>query len=200
MICFTEGTLLRTPDGDRAVEALGPGDRVLTRDDGAQEVLWVGNRHLTGARLLVAPELRPIRIRARALDADLPDADLLVSPQHRILIRGRSARALFNTDEVLVAAADLINDRTITVARALRALTYYHLLLARHQVVWANGVPRKASTRRKCRWRGSRPASANGSADVPRSSRRPVPLRRPGATDADPRRSRDPAPRPAPGL
>jgi hypothetical protein len=140
VICFTEGTLLRTPDGERPVETLQAGDRVLTRDDGAQEVLWVGNRHFTGARLLVAPDLRPIRIRARALDGDLPDADLLVSPQHRVLIRGRSARALFNTDEVLVAAADLINDRTITVARALRSLTYYHLMLPRHQVVWANGV------------------------------------------------------------
>jgi hypothetical protein len=140
VICFTEGTLLRTPDGERPVETLQAGDRVLTRDDGAQEVLWVGSRHFTGARLLVAPDLRPIRIRARALDGDLPDADLLVSPQHRVLIRGRSARALFNTDEVLVAAADLINDRTITVARALRSLTYYHLMLPRHQVVWANGV------------------------------------------------------------
>ncbi|MCR8722912.1 Hint domain-containing protein [Frigidibacter sp. ROC022] len=141
VICFTQGTKLRTPDGDRRVEDLAPGDRVITRDDGAQEVYWVGSSVLTGARLHVSPELRPIRIRAAALGSDLPDGELLVSPQHRVLVRGRAARALFNTDEVLVAAADLINDHSITTVHSLKSLTYYHLALARHQVVWANGVP-----------------------------------------------------------
>jgi hypothetical protein len=57
-----------------------------------------------------------------------------------VLVRGRAAQALFNTDEVLVAAADLINDHSITTVHSLKGLTYYHLALARHQVVWANGV------------------------------------------------------------
>ena len=140
VICFTEATRLRTPDGDRPVEELQPGDRVITRDDGAQEVLWVGSSHITGARLHVHPELRPIRIRAEALGHALPDGELVVSPQHRVLIRSPEAMVLFNTDEVLVAAADLLNDRSITRLGALRGLTYYHLLLTRHQVVWANGV------------------------------------------------------------
>jgi hypothetical protein len=140
-ICFTRGTRLRTPEGDRAVEDLQPGDRVLTRDDGPQEVLWTGHSHVSGARLHVIPDLRPVRIRANALDTGLPDAELLVSPRHRVLLRGPAARVLFDTDEVLVAAGDLVNDRTITVARGLRGVTYVHLMLARHQVVWANGVP-----------------------------------------------------------
>ena len=141
VICFTRGTRLRTPAGDVAVESLTPGDRIVTRDDGAQEVLWIGHSYLTGARLHVQPQLCPIRIRAAALDGELPDGELLVSPQHRVLVRGRAAQALFNVDEVLVAASDLINDHSITTVRSLRGLTYYHLLLARHQVVWANGVP-----------------------------------------------------------
>ena len=141
VICFTRGTRLRTPDGEVPVEDLLPGDRVITRDDGAQPVLWIGHSYLTGARLHVSPELRPIRIRRFALGGEVPDGELLVSPQHRVLVRGAAARALFNTDEVLVAAADLIDDQSICVAHSLRGLTYYHLLLARHQVVWANGVP-----------------------------------------------------------
>jgi hypothetical protein len=104
-------------------------------------VVWAGRTYITGARLHVIPELRPVRLRASALDAGIPDAELLVSPRHRVMLRGRAAMALFNSDEVLVAAGDLVNDRTITVAHGLRGLTYYHILLARHQVVWANGVP-----------------------------------------------------------
>ena len=69
-----------------------------------------------------------------------PDEDLLVSPQHRMLVTGSAAQALFNTAEVLVAAEDLVNDATITVDHALREVTYVHILLERHNIVWANGL------------------------------------------------------------
>jgi len=141
VICFTGGTRIRTPEGERPVEALRAGDRVLTRDDGPQEVVWIGHRRLTGARLHVSPELRPVRIRRFALGDEVPDGELLVSPQHRVLVRGPATQALFNSDEVLVAANDLVDDRSISVAHALKELTYFHLLLPRHEVLWANGVP-----------------------------------------------------------
>jgi hypothetical protein len=86
------------------------------------------------------PELRPIRIRAAALSGGRPDADLIVSPRHRILLTGRAAHALFGTPEVLVAAQDLANDRTVLRDHGLREVTYIHLLLPRHHIVWANGV------------------------------------------------------------
>ena len=63
-----------------------------------------------------------------------------MSPQHRILIKGAVAQELFNTPEVLVAAKDLINGDTITVDLKMRQVTYIHVLLDRHQVMWANGV------------------------------------------------------------
>ena len=50
------------------------------------------------------------------------------------------ARALFNTDEVLVRARDMVNGRNIVIDSQLREVTYVHLLLPSHQVVWANGV------------------------------------------------------------
>lgn len=140
VICFTPGTLIRTEAGPRPIETLLPGDRVLTRDDGPQEILWMGNRKMTGARLYAMPSLRPIRIRAGALGIERPEPDLLVSPQHRLLLRGRAAQSLFNSSEVLVAAADLINNRSIVVDRALREVSYIHLLFERHQVIWANGL------------------------------------------------------------
>ncbi|WP_318527636.1 Hint domain-containing protein [Actibacterium sp. XHP0104] len=140
VICFAAGTLIDTPTGQRPVEDLAPGDHVLTKDNGAQEVLWTGSRVMTGARLYAMPHLRPIRVRAGALDEYRPDHDLIVSPRHRLLIRGRAAEMLFQASEVLVAAEDLINDRTILVDYKLRSVTYVHVMLDRHQVVWANGV------------------------------------------------------------
>ncbi len=140
VICFTPGTRIATPEGPRLIEELREGDRVQTRDNGAQEVQWIGSRRMTGARLFAMPKLRPIRIRPGALGIDRPDQELLVSPEHRMLVRGRAARALFNVPEVLVAARDLVNGRTVAVDAALREVTYVHLLLPSHEVIWANGV------------------------------------------------------------
>jgi hypothetical protein len=140
VICFTPDTRLMTPDGARAIQTLRPGDLIQTRDNGPQPILWSGHRRMSGARLYAMPHLRPIRFRAGALGTDRPDADLLVSPQHRMLVKGASALALFNTPEVLVAAEDLINDGAIMVDQAMREVTYVHILLDRHNIVWANGL------------------------------------------------------------
>ncbi len=140
VICFTPGTWLSTPDGPRRIQTLQPGDLIETRDNGAQEVLWCGNRRMSGARLHAMPHLRPIRFRTGALGSGRPDEDLLVSPQHRMLVKGAASQALFNTPEVLVAAQHLVNDTTITVDHGLREVTYVHILLERHNIVWANGL------------------------------------------------------------
>lgn len=140
VICFTPGTRILTPRGAQRIEDLRPGDRILTKDRGAQEILWTGSRRMSGARLYAMPHLRPIRFKSGALGLDRPDEDLLVSPQHRMLIQGPSSRALFNADEVLVKAEDLLNDSTICVDHGLREVTYIHLLLDAHNIIWANGM------------------------------------------------------------
>lgn len=140
VICFTPGTRIATPDGPKLIQSLRPGDRVLTKDDGAQEVLWTGSRRMSGARLYAMPHLRPIRFRAGAFGNDRPEPDLIVSPAHRMLIKGAAAQTLFGTTEVLVRAEDLLNDTTITVDHVLREVTYIHILLERHNIVFANGV------------------------------------------------------------
>lgn len=140
VICFTAGTTILTERGLRLVEELKEGDRLLTKDDGMQSIRWVGRRRISGARLYAMPDYRPIRIRAGAFGEDDPREDLLVSPDHRMLLRGREAQALFNTDEVLVAARDLLQHRGVQRDLAAREVTYFHLLLDRHQIVWANGV------------------------------------------------------------
>ncbi|MCB5200796.1 Hint domain-containing protein [Loktanella sp. TSTF-M6] len=140
VICFTPGTMIRTPHGPRDVASLSEGDVVQTQDNGPAEILWLASRRVSGARIRAVPDLAPVRLKAGSLDREVPDEGLLVSPDHRMVLRGPQARALFNSDEVLVAARDLINDRTIMREHGHRAVTYIHMLLPRHEIVFANGV------------------------------------------------------------
>lgn len=140
VICFTPGTQIRTADGLSRIENLREGDLIQTKDNGAQEIQWIGSRRMSGARLFAMPKLRPVRIDAGVLGEGIPDEGLLVSPEHRVLLKKCAAQELFNTSEVLVAAKDLINGDTIRVDMTARDVTYIHILLENHEVVWANGV------------------------------------------------------------
>lgn len=140
VICFTPGTTIATPDGAQDVATLKEGDRVQTQDNGSAEILWIGRRIVSGARMKVDPNVRPIRLREGALDRDVPDAGLLVSPDHRIVLRGARARSLFNAEEVLVKARDLVNDHSVLRAQNLTHVTYIHMMLEQHEIVFANGV------------------------------------------------------------
>ncbi|MEO1704284.1 MAG: Hint domain-containing protein [Pseudomonadota bacterium] len=140
MICFTPGTQIRVKGGTADVADLTAGDLVQTKDNGLQRVIWAGARRITGARLHIMPELAPIRVVAGALGMDRPESALLVSPEHRMLVKGAEARALFNTEEVLVSARDLVNGRSIWIDRMVREVTYVHVLFERHEIVFANGL------------------------------------------------------------
>jgi len=129
--CFTVGTLIRTPAGEVPVEDLQPGDLVDTLDDGPQPLRWIGQRTVPA----IGP-MAPIRIRAGTFGAH---GTLLMSPQHRVLVRDALAQLLFGEDEVLVAAQDLVNDRSVRRIEG-GAVTYVHLLFDRHQVIWSAGL------------------------------------------------------------
>ncbi|QJD18283.1 Hint domain-containing protein [Paracoccus sanguinis] len=136
-ICFVAGTLIRTPAGDVTVETLEVGDLVMTRDNGAQPVRWIDS---TRRALRAGSRLAPVRIRAGALGDNLPEADLLVSPQHRMLVRSAIAQRMFGTDEVLVAAKQLLQIDGIDIADDLDEVVYVHFIFDRHEIVYANGA------------------------------------------------------------
>lgn len=125
---------ISTPEGPRPLWSLRPGDRVLTRDSGAQEIVWMGVQRLQPARLHLLPGLRPVRLRGQGAAADL-----LVSPSQRLLVRGPATEALFNSPEVLVLAADLCDGRTIRPDRQMREARYVQIMLDRHEIIYANG-------------------------------------------------------------
>ncbi|RNF33178.1 hemolysin [Paracoccus methylarcula] len=138
--CFTDGTLVETASGPRAIETLRPGDLVLTRDHGPRRIAWIGHRHLDRHLLDLCPNLRPILIRAGALGPGLPERDLTVSPQHRVLVRSRIARRMFDHDEILVAAKHLAGLAGIEILQPEDGLTYRHMLFDRHELVLSNGT------------------------------------------------------------
>ncbi|MEL6954974.1 MAG: Hint domain-containing protein [Pseudomonadota bacterium] len=140
LLCFTPGTLIDTEDGPTAIEDLGPGDRVLTKDSGAQEIAWMGHKKMTGARLFALPHQRPIRIRAGALGDDKPARDLCVSPDHRVLMKSDAAQALWGERETLVRAADLVGRPGIARDARLTETYYIHLMLDRHEILRADGL------------------------------------------------------------
>lgn len=140
-VCFTAGTLIETAEGQiRSVEHLRIGDLALTADQGLQELKWIGSQYLSPKALAENPKLRPIRILKGALGVELPNADLVVSPQHRILVRSKIAKRMFGQDEVLIAACRLLPLDGIEIADDLLEVTYIHFLFDRHQVVFANGA------------------------------------------------------------
>jgi len=138
-ICFARGANIDTPHGEIPVEDLGPGDEVMTRDGGIALVQWVGKRKLTGFELALHPHLRPIRICKNALGPGRPERDLIVSPQHRILVDDWRASYYFGEDEVLVPARSLLNDRDVIIDQLQTGVDYYHVLLEKHELLSANG-------------------------------------------------------------
>ncbi|MFD1809755.1 Hint domain-containing protein [Gemmobacter lanyuensis] len=93
---------------------------------------WIGRRTVPATG-----NFAPIRIAAGAFG---DHGTLLVSPQHRVLLRDAMAELLFGEDEVLVAAKDLLNHDGVCRVEGGQ-VEYVHLLFDRHQVIWAEGLP-----------------------------------------------------------
>lgn len=134
VICFAAGTLIATPRGEIPVEALRSGAHVLTLDHGAQPIVWAA----ATAQVWSAgahPD-KPILIRAGSLGRGVPHRDLVLSPQHRVMISGPE-----DPVGMFVPAKSLIGLHGIRQMSGCRSVVYHHIMLERHQVVVSNGTP-----------------------------------------------------------
>ena len=93
--CFTPGTMIATPFGETRVEDLAVGDRIITRDNGIKPIRWVGRRHFGGRELATNPHLYPILVRAGSLGDNLPERDIRLSPNHRVLVTSAQTALYF---------------------------------------------------------------------------------------------------------
>jgi VCBS repeat-containing protein len=140
-ICFTAGTLIGTPEGEKCIDALRQGDLVKTRDRGAAPIRWIESAEVDRGTLAATPKLRPVRISAGALGHGLPRRDLLVSQDHRVLVSGEKVTLLFGENEVLVAAKFLLAWPGIDLVLPEEPVRYVHILLDHHALIDAEGTP-----------------------------------------------------------
>jgi hypothetical protein len=129
-VCFLAGTMIATPDGEVAVETLKPGDLVLTADGRSVPVRWLGINTVS-TRFAEPQRSLPVRITAGALGRGLPRRDLLLSPDHAVLVGG-----------VLAQAAALVDGAGIRRETAMPEIfRYYHVETAAHDLILAEGTP-----------------------------------------------------------
>ena len=131
-MCFTAGTRISTPDGERLVEDLRIGDSVATSEGRAVSVKWIG-RQTVHTRFGPAERLMPVRFAAGSLGEGLPHTDLTVTADHGMLVSG-----------VICHAGALVNGETITrvpLAEMGETYTVYHIETEAHEIILANGAP-----------------------------------------------------------
>ena len=136
-LCFGAGTLILTDQGDVPVEALAVGDRVVTLDRGVQPIRWIKRSRQplehTGA------DKHPVLIRTGALGPGSPSRDLVVSPQHRILVGAKRQLLDAFTAEALAPAKALCALRHVRHITGKQRIDWVHFACDRHEVVCANG-------------------------------------------------------------
>ena len=147
--CFAGGTRITTTVGPVAVEALRAGDMVVSALGGAVPVVWVGHRHVDCRRHPRPHDVLPVRVCAHAFGPGLPARDLRLSPDHSV-----------HVGDVLIPIRLLINGATVVQER-VDSVTYYHVELPAHDILFAEGLPAESYLDT-----GNRDAFANGGGTV----------------------------------
>ena len=136
LLCFAAGTRILTPDGEVPIDKLKPGDPVQTADHGARPIRWIGAATVAGVGAFA-----PVRIEPGALGEGYPARPLVLTRQHRVLIRSRIGERQLGSREVLVPAIGLVGLPGISLEPQPDGITYLHLLFDRHEIVFADGAP-----------------------------------------------------------
>ncbi len=135
--CFAPDTLIETAEGVLPIWQVKAGDYVETLSDGLQQVLWVSRRRVVFAD--VAPDRRPVLIKADALGAGHPSRDLVVSHQHRVLIGTPDQGAGLADAPYLVPAKALTDLPGIRFMHGKRSMNWIHICCAGHHLIRASG-------------------------------------------------------------
>jgi hypothetical protein len=138
--CFVPGTNILTDHGEVAVEALKVGDIVLTLHGGAKPIKWIGRRSYDGHFVAGQPLMLPVCLKQGSIAANVPARDLWVSPGHGIYLDG-----------TLVPAWRLANGVSIVQVSSVESVSYFHIELDDHEVLFADNCPAESFLDDNCR-------------------------------------------------
>jgi len=124
------GGLLLTLDGERPIDDLRPGDRIVTRDAGMSVLRRIEQQRLRCAL---------VRIRAGSLGHTRPERDVILPAGQKILVRDWRARALFGADQALVPAARLIDGEFVADA-GCATMDLWRLGFDRPHILYLDGL------------------------------------------------------------
>lgn len=127
--CYLRGTMIATPDGERAVEDLAIGDLVSTASGEARAIRWIGSRAYASRFASKNSDVQPIVFEAGSIAENMPVRALRVSPDHAMFVDG-----------VLVPAAALVNGTSIRRAEGVETIEYFHVELDSHDILIADGA------------------------------------------------------------
>ncbi len=127
--CFCAGTWIEMRRGQKRVENLKIGDKVMTAAGAARPIKWIGRRSYNSRFVMGRKDILPICIKAGALDDNVPKRDLWISPNHAMYL-----------DDVLIEAKDLVNGVSIVQTEHADKIEYFHIELESHDVIIAEGA------------------------------------------------------------
>ncbi|WP_208351360.1 Hint domain-containing protein [Pseudaestuariivita rosea] len=135
--CFAAGTMIELAEGCRPVQALAPGDLIMTRDNGLVEIAVVEKTRVPCEWIKSRDNLRPVVLAAGLVGNTAP---LCISPQHRVLVRGAFVELMTGEPEVFVPAIAFVDAGLAHRHVPDSGITYYHVECATHQVIRSDGA------------------------------------------------------------
>ncbi len=139
-LCFAAGTRIATPQGEIPAEQLTVGDEVLTLHGAVRTITWIGVGKVLATRGR-RNAATPVIVRKGALADNVRCRDLHITKGHSLFIEG-----------LLIPVEELINHRSIEWDDRAQEVTIYHIELATHDVLLADGAPAESYRDDGNRW------------------------------------------------
>jgi hypothetical protein len=140
LLCFCADTLIQTPMGERRVQDLAIGDDVTTLSGAKRRIVWIGTGTVPATRGQ-RTAATPVIVRKGALADNIPNRDLRLTKGHALYLEG-----------ALIPVEYLVNHRTIEWDDCTQEVELYHIELATHDVLIANGAPAESYRDDGNRW------------------------------------------------
>ncbi|MCF6444187.1 Hint domain-containing protein [Nereida sp. MMG025] len=132
------GSYVMTTQGELPVEWLEVGDRLITRDHGAQPIQWIGRLRADNQLGVDLPN--PVKLPVPNDGTSRQTDPLYLSPGHRVLLQSPLVAKHFGTTEAMCRIVDVSRRNRVRFQSVSTRLIYHHLLLPVASLILVNGL------------------------------------------------------------